>query len=57
MFLVVHTAATQVPTFIITDTKLHFSVVTLSNQDDVKLLKQLESGFKEQSTGINTNPK
>ena len=52
-----HTAATQVPTFIITDTKLHFSVVTLSNQDDVKLLKQLESGFKRTINWINTNPK
>ena len=32
--------------FKITDTKLYFPIVTLSTQDNVKLLKQLESGFK-----------
>ena len=32
--------------FKITDTKLYVPVVTLSNQDNVKLLKHLESGFK-----------
>ena len=32
--------------FKITDIKLHVSVVTLSTEDNVKLLKQLESGFK-----------
>ena len=42
-FLVVDT---QVPTFIITDTKLHVPVVTLSTLDIARLLKQLESGFK-----------
>ena len=45
-FLVVGTATNQVPTFAITDTKLYVSVVTLSTQDDTKLLKQLESRFK-----------
>ena len=34
------------PTFIITDTKLYVPVVTLSTQDNVKLLKELVSGFK-----------
>ena len=40
------TAANQVPAFTITDTKLYVPVVTLSNQDNVKLLKHLEFGFK-----------
>ena len=44
--LVTGTAANQVPTFTITVTKHYVSVVTLSTQDNVKLLKQLESGFK-----------
>ena len=44
--LVADTAANQVPEFKITDTKLYLSVVILSTQDNVKLLKQLESGFK-----------
>ena len=46
IFLVAGTAANQVPEFKITDTKLYVPVVTLSTQDNVKLLKQLESGFK-----------
>ena len=36
----------QVPTFAITNTKLHVPVVTLSNQDNAKLLQQLKSFFK-----------
>ena len=32
--------------FQITDTKLFLPVVTLSNENDIKLLKQLKSGFK-----------
>ena len=32
--------------FKITDTKLYVPVVTLSTQDDAKLLEQLKSGFK-----------
>ena len=32
--------------FEITDTKLYVSVVTLSTQDNAKLLEQLKSGFK-----------
>ena len=35
-----------VATFKITDIKLHESVVTLSTEDDNKLLKQLKSRFK-----------
>ena len=38
--------ANQNPTFTITETNLHVPVVTLSNQDNVKLLSQLKSGFK-----------
>ena len=38
--------AHQEPTLTITDTKLYVPVVTLSTQDNAKLLKQLESGFK-----------
>ena len=45
-FLVAGTVANQVQTFTITDTKLYVPFVTLSTQDNVKLLKQLESGFK-----------
>ena len=41
--LVPGTVTHQNPEFKITDTKL---CVTLSTQDNVKLLKQLESGFK-----------
>ena len=36
----------QVPTFTITETNLYVSVVTLSTQDNAKLLSQLKSGFK-----------
>ena len=32
--------------FKITDTKLYVPVVTLSKEDDIKLLEQLKSGFK-----------
>ena len=32
--------------FKITNTKLYVSIVTLSNKDDVKLVKLLEEGFK-----------
>ena len=33
--------------FAITDTKLYVLVVTLSNQDNIKQFKQLESSFKK----------
>ena len=38
--------ANQNSTFAITDTKLYVPVVTLSIQDNTKLLQQLKSGFK-----------
>ena len=44
-FLVADTIVNQMPTFTITDTKLYVPVVTLSTKDNVKLLKQLDSGF------------
>ena len=45
-FLVACTAAIQEPTFNITDAKRYVPIVTLLTQDNIKLLKQLESGFK-----------
>ena len=38
--------ANENPTFTITDTNLYVPVVTLSTQDNAKLLPQLKSGFK-----------
>ena len=38
--------ANQVPTFTITETNLYVPVVTLSTQDNAKLLSQLKSSFK-----------
>ena len=38
--------ANQIPTFAITETNLYVPVVTLSTQDNAKLLPQLKSGFK-----------
>ena len=37
---------TKTTTFAITDTKLYFPVVTLSTQNNAKLLQQLKSGFR-----------
>ena len=37
---------TEAATFVITDTKLYIPVVTLSTQDNTKLLQQLMSGFQ-----------
>ena len=36
----------QVPTFTITETNLYVPVITLSTQDNAKLLPQVKSGFK-----------
>ena len=38
--------ANQAPTFAITDTKLYVPLVTLSTQENAKLLQQLKSGLK-----------
>ena len=40
----------QVPKFAITDSKLYVQVAILSTQENVKLLDQLKSGFKETIT-------
>ena len=45
-FIIANAIDSQVPTFAITDTKLYVPVVTLSTQDNVKLLDQLKSRFK-----------
>ena len=46
-YIVVYTdVANQVPTFTITETNLYIPLVTLSTQDNAKLLPQLKSGFK-----------
>ena len=44
--VIIYTNVNQVPTFTITETNLHVPVVTLSTQDNAKLLPQLKSGFK-----------
>ena len=45
-FLVTGTPANQEPTVTITDTNFYIPAVILLIQDYVKLLKQLETGFK-----------
>ena len=42
--------ANQNPTFTVTETNLYLSVVTLSTQDNSKLLTQLKNGFKRTIT-------
>ena len=42
--------ANQIPTFTITETDLYVPVVTLSTQDNSKLLPQLKNGFKRTIT-------
>ena len=41
----------------LTDAKLYVPVVTLSTQDNAKLLEQLKPGFKRINIGININQK
>ena len=46
-FVIIYTNVNnQIPTFTITETNLYVPVVTLSTQDNAKLLPQLKSGFK-----------
>ena len=45
-FIIDNPIAGQGPTFASTNTKFYFVVVTLSIQDNGKLLEQLKSGFK-----------
>ena len=51
------TAANQVPKIRVANTKLYVLVVTLSTQENIKLLKQSEPGFKEQLIWRNINIK
>ena len=46
---------TKETTFAISHTKLYVPVETLSFQNNVKLLQQLKSGFKEEIIGTNIN--
>ena len=45
-FIIGSAFAGQEPTLTITDAKLYVPVITLSTQDNGKLLQQLKSGFK-----------
>ena len=45
-FIIDTDVTNQVPTFTITETNLYVPAVTLSTQDNAKLLQQLKSGFK-----------
>ena len=44
--IVAFNVAVQATTFSITDTNFYIPVVTLSTQDNARLLEQLKSGFK-----------
>ena len=44
--IVASNVANQNATFVITNTKLYVPIVTLSTQDNAKLLQQLKSSFK-----------
>ena len=48
-YITYNAAANQAVPFEITDTKLHVPVVTLSTQDNAKLLQQSKSGFKRKT--------
>ena len=43
--------------FTVTDRKLYVPFLTLSTQDNTKLLKQIKWSLKKQLTGINMSPK
>ena len=50
--IIYNDVANQVPTFTITETFLYVPVVTLSTQDNAKLLPQLKSSFKRKISWI-----
>ena len=52
-----NTASNQETIFVITDTKLHVPVITLSTDCNVNVQQQLKSGLNAQLTGINFNQK
>ena len=56
-FIIDNSIDDQEPTFTITDTKLYVPFVTLSIQDNAKLLEQINQVLREQLTGINMNQK
>ena len=56
-FIIDNPTADQEPTFTITDTKRYVPVVTLSTQDNAKLLEQLISGFKRTINWNKEEPK
>ena len=51
--LVARTVANQNPTFQINDTKFYVPIVTLSTQENIKLLKLLKSDLKKRLIGMN----
>ena len=51
------TAADQATAFSITGTKIYVQIVTLSTQDNGKLLKQLKSGLKRTVNWNKCQPK
>ena len=56
-FIIDVPVADQEPTFTRTDTKVYVPVVTLSTQDNAKLLEQLKPGFKRTINWIKYEPK
>ena len=56
-FIIDNSVDDQEPIFTITDTKLYIPIVTLSIQDNAKLLEQINQVLREHLTGINMNQK
>ena len=49
LYLVTETVGNQITRFAITEAKLFIPVVTLSAQDNARLLQQIEAGFKRKN--------
>ena len=56
-FIIANPINNQQPAFAITDANFNVLVVTLTTQDNAKLLQQLNQVLKDQLTGINVNQK
>ena len=56
-FIIANPVNNQQPTFAITDANFNVLVVTLTTQDNAKLLQRLNQVLKDQLTGININQK
>ena len=56
-FIIDNPIAGEAPTFTITDTKLYVPAVTLSTEDNSKLLQHLKSGFKRAINWNKCEPK